>query len=254
MSDSIQFVSEAVSDLFMLVEKLQLVRSAAAKGLLSAEAIAAALEAEQAADLPYLRDNLPKALQRSIDGLGRVATIVRSMKEFAQPDAREMSAVDLNEMIENTLTIAGNEYRSIADVVTDLGPIPRVLCHAGEVGQAILNIIINAADAIGEVASAPGQRGRITVRTRLEGATVLVAISDTGAGIPEAIRDQIFDPFFTTKAIGRGTGQGLTVSRAVVADRHGGALTFETEVGRGTTFFLRFPIGGSAADPARARP
>jgi signal transduction histidine kinase len=170
------------------------------------------------------------------------------MKEFAHPDAVEMAPVDLNRAIESTLVIARNEYKYVADVVTDFAVLPPVRCHAGDVNQAVLNIIVNAAHAIGDVVNGTADRGRITVRTRLEGdESVVVTITDTGSGIPEAIRDRVFDPFFTTKEVGRGTGQGLAIARVIVVDRHRGELTIDSEVGRGTICYLRLPLQGAVA-------
>jgi len=119
-----------------------------------------------------------------------------------------------------------------------------VTCHAGEVNQAILNVVVNAAHAIGDVLRDTDQRGMIRVRTRHENDDVVVSISDTGGGIPEAVRERIFDPFFTTKDVGRGTGQGLAIARSVVREKHGGELSFDTETGKGTTFFIRLPVNG----------
>ena len=120
----------------------------------------------------------------------------------------------------------------------DLGP---VTCHGGEINQVILNLIINAAHAIGDVVTRTQQKGRITIRTWQEFGWVNVAVRDTGNGIPEDIREKIFDPFFTTKEVGRGTGQGLALARRIIVDKHGGDLLFDTEVGRGTEFILRLP-------------
>jgi signal transduction histidine kinase len=206
-------------------------------------------------DLPYLIENMPGAFERSLEGLDRVATIVRSMKEFAHPDAKQMVAVDLNRAIESTLTMARNEYKYIADVETDFGELPTILCHAGEVNQAILNIVVNAAHAIGDVVKGTDRRGRISLRTRREAEGVRVDIEDTGGGIPEAIRERIFDPFFTTKEVGKGTGQGLAIARSVVVDKHGGELSCRSEVGKGTTFSILLPVEGkreAASNPSAA--
>jgi signal transduction histidine kinase len=119
-----------------------------------------------------------------------------------------------------------------------------VRCHINEINQAVLNIVVNAAHAIGDAVSGTDQRGLITVRTVRDGDSVIIAVSDTGGGIPEAIRSRVFDPFFTTKEVGKGTGQGLAIAWSTVRDRHGGDLTFETETGKGTTFILRIPIAG----------
>jgi signal transduction histidine kinase len=148
------------------------------------------------------------------------------------------------------LTIARSEYKHVAELETDLQKLPFVTCHAGDMNQVILNLVVNAAHAIGDIVGNTGNLGRITVRTRLEGDRVLITIGDTGGGIPESIRDQIFDPFFTTKGTGKGTGQGLAIARSVVVEKHAGELTFESELGKGTTFFIRIPVSGT---PKRAQ-
>ncbi|MBI5545661.1 MAG: PAS domain S-box protein [Deltaproteobacteria bacterium] len=247
VSDNVHFVKGAVGDLEGLLDHC---RSLALRsGENAATQLAAA---EEAADLSFLRENIPKALESSLEGLSRVATIVGSMKEFAHPDQKEMAPVDLNQAIRSTLTIAHNEYKYVADVDTDFGELPLVVCHGGEVNQAVLNIVVNAAHAVADVVQGTDNKGRIGLATRREGESVVVRISDTGTGIPEGIRDQVFDPFFTTKEVGRGTGQGLSIARSIIADKHGGELTFETEVGKGTTFIIRLPLEGRKAAPAPA--
>jgi signal transduction histidine kinase len=166
------------------------------------------------------------------------------MKEFAHPDQKEKAPADLNQAIQSTLTIAKNEYKYVAELETELGELPAVNCLIGSVNQVVLNIVVNAAHAIGDVVKGTENRGRIRVATRVEGNCALIAISDTGGGIPDHVRERIFDPFFTTKEVGKGTGQGLAIARSVVVDQHGGSLTFETELGKGTTFFIRLPIAG----------
>jgi two-component system, NtrC family, sensor kinase len=187
-------------------------------------------------------------VERSLDGLKRVATIVKSMKEFAHPDTAEMITVDLNHAIQSTLVIARNEYKYVADVETSFGALPPVVCYAGEINQAVLNIVVNAAHAIEDVVKGTQKRGSISVKTSIEGELVVVAIGDTGGGIPVAIRDRIFDPFFTTKEVGKGTGQGLAIARSVVVEKHGGELSLVSEVGKGTTFYIRLPYRGRARD------
>ena len=155
-----------------------------------------------------------------------------------------MRDVDLNQAILSTLTIARNEYKYVADVDTDLGDIPLVRCLAGEINQVVLNLLVNAAHAIADANPDGTTKGRIGVRTSIDGDDVVIAISDTGSGIPEAIRHRIFDPFFTTKDVNRGTGQGLAIARSVVTEKHGGSLTFITELGKGSTFTMRLPIRG----------
>ncbi len=215
----------------------------------SAETRASLSSLEQELDLEYLREQVPKTIDRTLQGVQRVATIVRAMKEFAHPDQGEMVAADLNRALQATLEVARNEYKYVADIETDLGDLPLVTCHASEINQVLLNIIVNGAHAIAEAVKGSQSRGRIRISTRREGSDVLVAISDTGTGIPEAIRDKVFDPFFTTKDVGRGTGQGLTIARTIVA-KHRGSIRFETDPGRGTTFLIRIPIDGSPSPSA----
>jgi len=164
------------------------------------------------------------------------------MKDFAHPESKEMAAADLNKALLSTLTVARNELKYVSDVETDFGDMPLVVCNVGDLNQVFLNLLVNAAHAISDVVKGTGTKGKIRVRTVPEGKTVLITISDTGGGIPEAIRTRIFDPFFTTKEVGRGTGQGLAIARAVVVERHKGSLTFESEVGKGTTFCVRLPL------------
>ncbi len=238
VSDSLQFVRTGIGELTAVLD-----RCAAGPG--QATMAADALEID--ADLPYLREHMPLAVERALEGLARVTAIVRAMKDFAHPDRREMVAVDLNEAIRSTLMIARHEYKYVAELDTDLGDLPPVTCYVGDFNQVIINLVVNAAHAIGDVVGSSGDKGRITIATRQDGPDVVVRIGDTGDGIPEAIRDSIFDPFFTTKGVGKGTGQGLAISRAVVVEKHRGSLTFESLPGKGTTFLIRIPIAGSIA-------
>ena len=252
VSDSVHFVREAMDDLTEIVDKYRELRTATESGMGVAAAAKAAEEAEDDADLDYILENAPVALDRARDGLGRVAAIVRSMKEFAHPDRKEMAQSDINQAISSTLVIASNEYKYVAEVETEFAEIPLVNCYAGEINQVVLNLIVNAAHAIGDVVKGTPEKGRIKVATRLLDDVVEISIGDTGKGIPVEVRSRIFDPFFTTKEVGKGTGQGLAIARAVVVDKHGGTLHFETEVGKGTTFYIRLPVNGPAASSAAA--
>ena len=151
--------------------------------------------------------------------------------------------VDLNANSQSTLVIAKNEYKQVAEVRTDFGVLAPVACHPGEINQVVLNLIVNAAHAIGDVVATSGAMGTIRVSTSREDDHVVVRIADTGGGIPPEHRDRLFEPFFTTKEVGRGTGQGLAIARSIVVDKHGGTLSFETEMGKGTTFTIRLPAG-----------
>jgi signal transduction histidine kinase len=208
----------------------------------SAEDLARMKLDEELADLDYLRENIPTSIASTLDGAGRVAKIVQSMKAFAHPDRGEKDLADLNLALRNTLIVATNELKYVATVETDFGDIPTVPCFLSDLNQVFLNLLVNAAHAISDVVGKSGRRGVIGVRTYREGNLVVVAISDTGTGIPANLHGKIFDPFFTTKEVGKGTGQGLALARSVVVEEHGGTLTFTTEMGRGTTFFIRLPV------------
>lgn len=246
VSDSVQFLRGALGDLREVIEKYREGREAMSQDPAWEARAQELAEAEETADLDYVLENAPAAIDRSVDGLARVTAIVRSMKDFAHPDHAQKAPADINRAIETTLVIARNEYKYVAEVKTELGELPKVVCHVGELNQVVLNLVVNAAHAISDVVRDSGQKGLIKVRTWREGEDAVIAISDSGTGIPEGVRDRIFDPFFTTKEVGRGTGQGLNIARSVIVDGHGGTLTFETESGKGTTFFIRLPITARA--------
>jgi signal transduction histidine kinase len=250
VSHSMNFLRDASKELIGVLEKLQQVQQSVLDGVPSRQAATEAAAAQEVADLPFLLENVPKAFDLALDGLARVTTILHSMKDFAHPDSKAMSAIDLNRAVESTLTIARSEYKYVADVATSFGDLPRVVCHIGEINQVVLNIAVNAAQAIGDVVRGTDGRGQISVRTWCEGGDALIAISDTGGGIAEGDREHIFEPFFTTKEVGKGTGQGLSMARSVIVDRHHGDLSFETEVGKGTTFYIRLPVAGSPSPVA----
>ena len=251
VGDSIHFARDALSQIATIIVQYQALGTAIGVESRWAGPAARIKQAEEDADMQYLLDNVPGAFDRCVDGLGRVSTIVRSMKEFAHPDSKDKAPADLNRAIETTLSIARNEYKYIADLKTEFGELPPVSCHVGELNQVVLNIVVNAAHAIGDVVKGSDQRGTISVATRCEGDHVEITIADTGGGIPAAIQDRVFDPFFTTKEVGRGTGQGLAIARSVVVEKHGGTITFNTEAGKGTTFIIRLPIAGSGSDGVR---
>ena len=200
-------------------------------------------DAEARADVDYLVDEVPEAVRQALDGVERVATIVRAMKAFGHPDTGHPKATDLNEAITNTITVARNETKYVSDVVAELGDLPLVTCFPGDLNQVFLNLLVNAAHAIGDVVSQNGGRGTITVSTRRDGDAAVIEVADTGGGIPAHIAERVFDPFFTTKEVGRGTGQGLALARAVV-EKHTGTISFESEPGNGTTFIIRLPVDG----------
>ena len=244
VSDNTHFVQQAfqtIKDVRVLeIEMLE----AAKTNSVTPELIARIEQAAATGDLDYLFKEIPDAIDQTLEGVERIAKIVRAMKEFSHPGSKEQAPANLNKAIESTSTVAHSEWKYVADLNLDLDPnLPQVVCFVSDFNQAILNLIVNASHAIGDVIKQkPGTKGAITVSTRQDGQMVEVRVGDTGAGIPEAIRSRMFEPFFTTKGVGKGTGQGLAMVYSVIVKRHGGTVTFESEVGKGTTFILRFPI------------
>jgi PAS domain S-box-containing protein len=247
VGDSLQFLRDGLQDILTVVDRLQsvfrLVTQVSPPEELR-DALAAVVQAEAGADLPYLRGSVPEAFDRCVDGLERVSRIIKSIGEFAHPAHPEMAPVDLNRAIVNTLTIARNEYVHLAELETDLATLSPVVCHIDQINQVVLNLVVNAAHAIGDVVKSSGTKGHLGVRTRMEGEDVIISVSDTGTGIAEDVREHIFEPFFTTKEVGMGTGQGLALAWSLVTEKHGGTLSYETVVGHGTTFFVRLPRAG----------
>ena len=249
VSDSIHFLLSSLHDQWKLIDEY----GAVVKVLESRSEYRALLDqirlAEEQADLEFIRAQAGSAAELSLEGLNRIATIVRSMKEFAHADERQKQPADINRALRNTLNIAKNEYKYVADVEWDLGDLPEVPCHIGDLNQVFLNLVVNAAHAIGEKNRVTKQSGVITIRTRSLHDKIRIEISDTGGGIPETVRDRIFEPFFTTKEVGKGTGQGLAIARSLVVNKHGGKLTFDTVAGQGTTFIIELPTAAREPMP-----
>jgi two-component system, NtrC family, sensor kinase len=231
--DSAYFLRSAFADITALFE--------AYRG--GEHAVERLRELDRQADLEFLLQEVPKAFERTLEGAGRVAAIVRAMKEFAYPDAVEHSPADLNHALTTTLTVARGEYKQAANVVTDFGELPDVVCNVGELNQVFLNLIVNAAHAIHD-SGKDATNGVIEIATRTEGELAQIVISDNGCGIATENLEKIFDPFFTTKEVGRGTGQGLAIARSIVVDKHGGRLEVTSTPGQGTRFTVLLPLHG----------
>ncbi len=250
VGDNAHFLQDAFRDLGGLLDCVLRIQAAAARQEpVGPEMIADLGRAADRADILFLRSEVPLAIAQSLEGVQRVTRIVRAMKEFSHPSDAKV-AVDINRAIETTMIVAQNELKYVADTRTDLDrDMPPVPCLPGEINQAVLNLLINAAHAIADAArNRPGGKGVITVTTRRVDGWAEIRVADTGTGIPESARARVFDPFFTTKEVGRGTGQGLAIAHAVVVKKHRGQIWFETAEGRGTTFFVRLPL--VPAEPA----
>ena len=242
VSDNLNFLQDAFAAIVKVLE------GAAAAGAVAVDdprgAWALLDEAIAACDLDFYRAEVPEALKQSIDGMGRVAQIVRSMKEFSHPGKGGKRAVDLNRNVLSTLTVCRNEWKYVAEMETCLDEtLPPVPCAPEEINQVVLNLVVNAAHAIQDAKH--GAKGLIKVSTLRDGDGVRISVSDNGCGISDEIKARVYDPFFTTKEVGRGTGQGLALAYHVVAEKHQGRLSFDTCLGQGTTFHLWLPLAGS---------
>jgi PAS domain S-box-containing protein len=244
VGDNIRFLQDAFADMSKALKSYDRLLQTNRQGAVAPQFVEEVEAAIQEVDLGYLNEEIPRAIAQSLEGVGRVATIVKAMKEFSHPGVEEKQAIDLNHAIESTVTVCRNEWKYVAEMVTEFDPdLPPVPCLPGELNQVILNLIINASHAIADaVGGGENGKGTITVRTRHDSNWAEIRVSDTGTGIPEEHRKKIFTPFFTTKEVGKGTGQGLAISHSVVVGKHGGTIEFETELGKGTTFIIRLPL------------
>ena len=191
-------------------------------------------------DVHALREDAVPAAESVQTGIKRIAHIVKAMKGFAAAPGT-FEPTDINEAVLQTLTIAKSDYDTAADVKTDLGQLPLVKCAPGDLRLALLQIVVNAAQAIAASAQSE-ERGVITVATAVHGHHVVISVTDTGDGIPEEHQPRIFDPFFTTREVGQGSGTGLAAAWAIITRDHGGQLSFSTVAGEGTTFLVKLPI------------
>ncbi len=244
VSDNVRFLRDQFDNVLAVVTHYSKLLDPGTPQMTWRERVAEARSMLEQLDFEFLRTEIPQAIAQSLEGIERVASIVRAMKDFSHPGSEEKQPADLNKAIESTITVCRNRWKYVADMKLDLASdLPMMPCHVAEFNQVILNLVVNAADAISEANAAKGvAKGAISVSTALVGACVEIRVSDTGCGIPDALKHRIFDPFFTTKQVGKGTGQGLTISRNVIVDKHGGTIECESKVGEGSTFIVRLPV------------
>jgi PAS domain S-box-containing protein len=244
IGDNILFLKDAYAHYQVLFEKFEQLLEKNKSGSIPDSLIVDIEKGTEEADIEYLREEIPNAIEAALRGVERVATIVRAMKEFSHPGTKEKVPTDINKAIDSTITVSRTEWKYVAEMTTEFDEsLPLVPCLPGDFNQLILNMITNAAHAISEAnGDGPVQKGAIKIITSKDGDYAVIKISDTGVGIPDAIKNKIFNPFFTTKEVGKGTGQGLAISHQVVVEKHGGSISFETEVGKGTKFVIRLPL------------
>lgn len=244
VGDNTRFLQDSFSELTALIQKYHQLLLAVRQGQTNPGIVDELENASKGCDVEYLIEEIPKSIKQSLEGIERIAQIVRAMKDFSHPGGTEKSPVDLNKAINNTVTVCRNEWKYVAEMVTDLDAgLPLVPCLQGDFNQVILNLIVNAAHAMADGAgNQTSAKGTITIRTRRNGNWAEIEVADTGPGIPESIRHRVFEPFFTTKEAGKGTGQGLAIAHSVIVKKHGGQIDLRSKVGRGTTFTIRLPI------------
>lgn len=221
-----------LNQLFQMLELYQQAEPSIADAALRERVVAL----RQHIDLDFLRDDIPALMEESREGIVRVRHIVQDLKDFSRGDAnQEWVWANLHQGIDSTLNIVANEVKYKADVVKQYGELPEIECLPLQINQVILNLVVNAAHAIGE------QRGRITIRTGQAGDTVWIEVADNGSGMTPETVSRIFDPFYTTKPVGKGTGLGLSLAYGII-QKHQGRIEVESELGKGSCFRLTLPV------------
>lgn len=243
VGSNLRFLGNQLQGILELIDKVKVINQYIKSNSASPEMGYSLEKAASEAHLEYFRQEAPKAIADSLEGIDRITHIVSAMRYFSHPGTDEKELANLNQIIQNALSLSRNEWKNVAEIKTNLQTdLPLIECLPSDLSQVILNLIINAVYAIKEVYDASlDKKGVIEITTRQVDHNIEVRVADNGSGIPEKIRSKIFDPFFTTKDVGIGTGQGLAICYSVIVKKHGGTIEFETEVGRGTTFIISLP-------------
>ncbi|MCK4503731.1 MAG: PAS domain S-box protein, partial [Desulfuromonadales bacterium] len=246
---NLQYLKDSFADFLQLLTLGEKLRQQAIVAAVDQKTIAEIARTREDIEVEFLSVDVLHAIDESIEGTTRVAEIVNTLKEFSHPGSAEKIYTDVNRLIENTLAVTKNEWKYVANVTTDLSSHNKMVpCLVNEFSQVMLNLIMNARDAIvARQVQEPTLKGVINISTREDGAWVEIRVRDNGTGIPAAVQDKIFDPFFTTKEVGSGTGQGLSISRSIIVEKHQGIMSFETQPGEGSTLIVRLP-GASVYD------
>jgi len=244
IGDNTKFLEEGFTDLLNLNQAYTTLFEASRKGTVPRELLEQTEKAIQLADINYLLEEVPVAINQSQEGISHISHIVQAMKDLSHPGEKNFKLIDLNKIISNAITITTNEWKYIAEIETKLDEdLPFISALSQEISQAIMNLIVNASHAIASVSSSSsGEKGVIKISTQQTDDYAEIKLSDTGCGIPDEIRKRVFDPFFTTKEVGKGTGQGLSMAYSTVVDKHNGILELESELGVGTAFTIRLPL------------
>jgi PAS domain S-box-containing protein len=244
VGDNTRFLKESFTDLLELIKSYEEVETSYKNNQqCSPEQLEELQKAKEIADLNYLKNEIPVAIEQTLNGVNRISSIVMAMKRFSHPSGDEKTLANLNDMLETTTTVCRNEWKYVAEIEKKFDKtLPQIPCFPDALNQVFLNIIVNAVHAIAEASSAPEDKGVITITTRQRGQYAIIDISDTGTGISEENMKKIFTPFFTTKEVGKGTGQGLALARSIIRDKHDGDISFKNNPEKGTTFTITLPL------------
>ena len=247
VADNMQFLMDSFLELNVLLKLLSDLKDSDAN---AEDPHRNLLQELDDADLSYLLTEIPVAIEQAMDGIRRISEITGAMKEFSHPGTKQKVETNLRHTIEGSATVCRNEWKYFANLQYDFdSSIENVVCLPNELSQVLVILIVNAAQAIGEVIdSQSGDRGTILIRTKRVDSWAEISVEDTGAGIATENLQRIFEPFFTTKDVGKGTGQGLAIAHSVIVEKHGGSISVSSVAGQGTTFVVRIPIGHPPAD------
>ncbi len=254
IGDNIRFLKEAVAEALDLIDALSGMHLSASKGELTAVQVEEVGDMLKTVDPCYLANEIPLALERSLDGITQISSLLSALKDFSHPDGNKLELTDLNKSVQNTITVTSSEWKYVAALETDFdSDLPLVPCRPREISQVLLILIINAAQAIEKRLQAnPDAPTRIEIATRTRGGCVEISVGDTGTGIPSNVGNRIYDPHFTTRNIGNGDGQGLAIARSTVVDGHGGMIEFTSSEGQGTTFTISLPVEAQSSEATAA--
>ncbi len=238
ISDNLSFLQNAVKDLEVVFKYLSNLNT-------QEENFDTLNNIVKELDIEYLTEEIPIAINQSKEGIERIANIVGAMRDFSHSGPKYKIATDLHKLIQNSITISRNAWKYVAEINKEFDEtIPLIICLASDLGQVIVNIIVNAAHAIeNKFHDSDTLQGKILIQTKNKNGFVEIIISDNGTGMPEKVKKRIFDPFFTTKEVGKGTGQGLAIAYDIIVDKHKGSIEVETEENIGTTFIISLPTG-----------
>lgn len=243
IGDNIHFLESSLSDLRPVYDKFKELLETGTAQTITSDMLADASKAAAEADVDFLLNEMPMAIEQSLEGVAQISEIVQAIKQFSHPDSKDKTVVDINRAIQTTIAVARNHWKYTANLETDLdASLPPVLGLPGELSQVFLNLVVNAAHAIEDTERLDDSKGRITISTSHDEDNATIRVSDTGCGIPPESVEKIFDPFYTTKEPGRGTGQGLSIAHGIITKKHNGSIDVSTEIGQGTTFTITLPL------------